>query len=569
MGSKTTPSAFKRVFIGDDDGYATQVPDEDLLHVAGRYGPILRVTSTSDADYVSFASHGRVDVRIFGAAGDGITDDTAAIARAIDEIRLGGGILYFPAGTYLISSTLFLPSGTTVMGDGPATILYAVRGTGWVLNTPGSSAYSYGNFRVLFANANWDADTITDENFVFMNFSADLDGADSVERKALARMVSCRNTEFTAITTKGGGSVIEHIHTENSNIHDCRFFDCHGSACDHYSGFKDAWVTNCYVRQTAISSNNPAIQFTGTNNNNTNNTSDGVVCTGNRVLCTGGMLSNVGGISITASGAGGTVNNALIANNDVDMDGLTAGGILCYGGGDNWKITGNSVRNINDYNCIFVLPNGYGTVSRVHVADNRVFDSTRLSVSGRIITVEADGSTVIDNDILGCECTTGVYLEGDDSVLRIGSLHGTAYTNAYQVLGTVTVDGEITGTWTPEIQFGGATTGITYASRTATYTRQGSLTYVEAYIVLSSKGSATGQALIFGLPFPDVTGSTPPSRLMPSIADNTNGLTEEPYIFVSDDAIVLRTGTFGGSNLNETNFKNNTIIAFSGWYRVG
>lgn len=41
------------------------------------------------------------DVRHYGAVGDGTTDDTAAIQRAMAAI--GAGIVYFPVGTYLVS----------------------------------------------------------------------------------------------------------------------------------------------------------------------------------------------------------------------------------------------------------------------------------------------------------------------------------------------------------------------------------------------------------------------------------------------------------------------------------
>ncbi|NJK90757.1 MAG: hypothetical protein HC904_02330 [Blastochloris sp.] len=41
--------------------------------------------------------------RDFGAKGDGVTDDTAAIQKALNEKK---GILYLPAGTYMISDTL-------------------------------------------------------------------------------------------------------------------------------------------------------------------------------------------------------------------------------------------------------------------------------------------------------------------------------------------------------------------------------------------------------------------------------------------------------------------------------
>lgn len=50
MTSAVTPSSYKRVFVGADAAYATQVPDDDLFHVAGPYGPIFRVVSTATQD---------------------------------------------------------------------------------------------------------------------------------------------------------------------------------------------------------------------------------------------------------------------------------------------------------------------------------------------------------------------------------------------------------------------------------------------------------------------------------------------------------------------------------------
>ena len=56
---------------------------------------------------------GTRSVKACGAAGDGTTDDTAAIQRAIDECRE----VFFPAGTYLVSDTLRLRPDSRLFGE--------------------------------------------------------------------------------------------------------------------------------------------------------------------------------------------------------------------------------------------------------------------------------------------------------------------------------------------------------------------------------------------------------------------------------------------------------------------
>lgn len=88
-----------------------------------------------------------VSVKDFGATGDGITNDRAAIQSAIDAVRnAGGGTVYFPEGSYLINSVpnASIPDGydtgilvsytgnpnsafgrVRLLGDGASTILLA------------------------------------------------------------------------------------------------------------------------------------------------------------------------------------------------------------------------------------------------------------------------------------------------------------------------------------------------------------------------------------------------------------------------------------------------------------
>ena len=64
-------------------------------------------------------------VRDFGAVGDGTTDDTAAINRALYELFAREQIervrraLYFPAGDYLVSSVIKIPTYAKLVGEGP------------------------------------------------------------------------------------------------------------------------------------------------------------------------------------------------------------------------------------------------------------------------------------------------------------------------------------------------------------------------------------------------------------------------------------------------------------------
>lgn len=92
-------------FIGDESNYTSE-------------GAVLRTLQHKLDE--------RVTVKDFGAVGDGIADDTTAIQAAILQIypRAQNSnvrvrrVLYFPAGTYLISSELAIPSYVKLVGEG-------------------------------------------------------------------------------------------------------------------------------------------------------------------------------------------------------------------------------------------------------------------------------------------------------------------------------------------------------------------------------------------------------------------------------------------------------------------
>lgn len=59
-----------------------------------------------------------VSVKDFGAVGDGVTDDTAAIQAAIDAVNAaGGGSIFIPHATYILNARLYVKANVTLQGE--------------------------------------------------------------------------------------------------------------------------------------------------------------------------------------------------------------------------------------------------------------------------------------------------------------------------------------------------------------------------------------------------------------------------------------------------------------------
>lgn len=85
---------------------------------AGSLSSFLGNTVLAATENVVFpADAGVVNVKNYGAKGDGVTDDTEAIQAALDAYPNGKRIIYLPNGTYLVSATLTWPAGTLGTGN--------------------------------------------------------------------------------------------------------------------------------------------------------------------------------------------------------------------------------------------------------------------------------------------------------------------------------------------------------------------------------------------------------------------------------------------------------------------
>ena len=91
-----------------------------------------RAVQVTDADLITYTPAGTgavattvqkklretVSVKDFGAVGDGVTDDTAAIKAAIASLGAKGGEVCFPAGTYKFTSKITINTPVRLVGAG-------------------------------------------------------------------------------------------------------------------------------------------------------------------------------------------------------------------------------------------------------------------------------------------------------------------------------------------------------------------------------------------------------------------------------------------------------------------
>ncbi|KAJ6514576.1 exo-beta-1,3-glucanase [Mycena vulgaris] len=75
-----------------------------------------RIFGKTHPQYGAYSASQFVSVRDQGARGDGRTDDTAAL-KAIFAAFAGCKIIFFDAGTYVVTSTLTIPAGTQIVGE--------------------------------------------------------------------------------------------------------------------------------------------------------------------------------------------------------------------------------------------------------------------------------------------------------------------------------------------------------------------------------------------------------------------------------------------------------------------
>jgi hypothetical protein len=424
------------------------------LPAAGTAGRLRRVTDFTagiwlddSTQWVSVNAE-VLNVKDYGAKGDGVTDDSAALVAAVAALS-AGGILHVPPGTYIVRSQLSLPSGITVQGVGEASVLY------W--DTPvGGAAVTGAPFRI----ASKTGVTIRRLKIKSTNTAADFNSAYEqnkpifMDTGSRCRVQDCIIEDFWGnagiylgpvsgglATTESSDNLILHNHLNRGGVYgvvvvsgnrnivahnlcdDCDLGTEQNSLSNHCRG--NIFYANT-IRSTLIDEGTAAhkvsysVSTLGSAGYNihAHNYLDGARMSGNPVydsLIVGNTL-----INHTSSDSERppiflqTLFRCLIADNLIDALGWTAA--LANGRGALTLLT-DTDSHVRDN--VIINATGHGMAfrgcTRTRIAHNRCRDNGGSGIQLYLLNsdVSLDGNTCVDNNAANTATKGGIELSGD------------------------------------------------------------------------------------------------------------------------------------------------------------
>lgn len=127
----------------------------------------------------------------------------------------------------------------------------------------------------------------------------------------------------------------------------------------------------------------------------------------------------------------------------------------------------------------------------------------------------------------------------------------------------------INSTFTPVVQFGGGSTGITYTTQSGKYVQIGQIVHFEILIVLSSKGSSSGSMTITGMPVASAGPPTFPAYIAVGVTAPASTTYSIAQISTTTLSILgINGATNGAAAYTDTNVGNNTQFFINGTYFV-
>jgi len=329
------------------------------------------------------------NVKTYGAVGDGVTDDTAAITAAA-AAALTGGIVFFPPGTYKTTSTITINKSITLVGSGmgtsiidgstisgsgrifvitgeitaTTTILTADAATGQpVIAVADASQFSSGDWIRVRSEEGFNDDTETKFGELQVIESISTNNITCTQHLTDTYVVAVHTAAIDKVTMLGYVKIeglkfagrgfgdnsewlgIDIKQAENVLVKDCHFVDCHSTTLSLYD----------------------CVKFSITRNNIENSFKIGLGY----------------GILVANSSRDGSISGNNFVNN---RHSVTFGGNSTYGVQNNVTVDGNTVRYVDLISRIGSL-HTHNTARNITFSNNVVYGGGLCTINGTDIIV--------------------------------------------------------------------------------------------------------------------------------------------------------------------------------------
>ena len=500
----------------------------------------------------------------WGATGDGATDDAAAIQSALNNSTS----VFLPMGTYRCGSGIIVPSGVTLFGN---TRNFANPSLGTQLlfdlsvatcltvgSTPNSnqSGSVYG-LSVIRAAGTVPAGSIG--VLVSGGYNINLSYLGSFRHAIAFKFLGdASGNGISAFTDHLYTGVISDSHVvidtwPEARFHQCRFgmngsgdvsgnsfIRIQGGSATSAQGPNTVNFSGCHFNLGNGVKNTSWIEFKNKTASALGDTllwqmSNNYVESVSNYITSDSSWTSIGRLFISGSdfNAGGS-------NHFLNLDAATAI--------NDWEISNNIIY------ADFVFSSGASQINSLLMSNNQFNGLVSLNGIGTNCVVN-----LIGNNYKGGLTLTGVFSKNSWAA---GSITGSVLTLTATGIG-VDVGPYNTGqAWTPAVQFGGASVGVTYTTDAGWYTIRGRTVQCEFKVTLTSKGSSTGVFKIGGLPYTiaNALGSHGVGRV--SLYDNMSSITQ---LLVGGTELGTTIEFSNGSStsnasLTDTNLSNTSII---------
>jgi hypothetical protein len=348
-----------------------------------------------------------------------VRTDVAHLQAALNAVPGSGGILIIPAGTYFVSTSLFVHSNTHILCTQGVTIKAAAT---WD-----------GGRQFLFTNPNYDALSLTDHDITVEGCSFDFTGSNIDNGGAHAmnfRMVS--RVKVNRVNCTNGGDCTALLATSDTVVEN-------SSASGIKNACWDAWDAPAHgrvVNNYCMVHGGNGILVTGTNTGNaTAGVATDFVVEENMVVADG----TAAGAGIWANGlglAGSGASRVLIARNHINNGGGLINCLKVSGGGTGVLLTDNICTGGDGGHAAIVTgtdeSGSFPTNTRI---SGGLIENYNSGTDG-LIVLGGTGDSINGVKIAGGQFAFDIVLSGTNQFVANNILSTTGSIGAYHVTGS-------------------------------------------------------------------------------------------------------------------------------------